>query len=162
VSITLKELKAELKKVVDAAVKRDNMKAVVEDLNKEIIARTKSGKGITKHNGAEKTLPELTKSTIRFRRYKGVASDTTPETSNLTETGKLLQSTNTVAFRAKGEIRIKTKKQQDKTERLLSVKSKKYGTREFKWFGLTKKQIGNATKSIQKMVDVAVRRFNNK
>jgi len=165
-ALTLKELQREMARLVREAAGAKTMRAVTTAVQKEVIDRTKEGKGVNIDGGVEKSLPKLADVTVKVREWSNergrLAADTTPSTSNLTRSGRMLKSTKVVAKKGIGEVRIKGKKNNAKATALLKVKSRQYGIRHFKWLAMTKKQIDRTTRNVQKLVDLAIKRLNNK
>ena len=70
-----------------------------------IVERTRGeGKGVKIRGGNRQPLKSLAQSTIRSRRYKKLHVSTSPETSNLTETGKMLDDLTYKTFVRKDAI----------------------------------------------------------
>jgi len=160
-TISIKQLKKELLKIANEAVKRDTMREAIEVIEKDIKKRTVEGKS---SRGAN--LPELAESTKRIRRHLGatgkLTGPTVPGLSNVTRSGKMINSVTSKAFRGKAIIKFRSAAQAKKMQKLLNVTSKQYGTRTFKWFVANKKNRKDSLDIIQVAVDKAVRRFNNK
>ncbi len=66
---------------------------------KAIRNRTKSGKGVRSTGGPERKFKKLSTQYIEFRRRSKLSSTTTPETSNLTFSGKMIRSIKTISVR---------------------------------------------------------------
>lgn len=79
-------------KVKDAQTAK-RLKMLGDYIANTVVERTRSGRGVKKMFGNISRLAPLKKSTIKKREmFRGLDSTTTPETSNLTMTGKMLRS----------------------------------------------------------------------
>jgi hypothetical protein len=82
-----------LRKAENEIKSRSNMKAIAQVSAEMIKDRTRfKSKGVEYRDGPEHKLARLELSTIKARRRKKLHSSTTPEKSNLTESGQLLDA----------------------------------------------------------------------
>lgn len=77
--------------VHDPAVYKALAKGYAEDARDLIHDRTKSGKGVAEMGGSTQNLKALAPSTIARRERLALHSSTSPATSNLTESGEMLE-----------------------------------------------------------------------
>jgi hypothetical protein len=119
-----------------------SLKQQMEDVPKIIKERTREGFGISGGEGRKKKLKELAESTIKSRRSKKLSSETTPSTSNLTETGKLLDG-------------IKVKSSNKKTVQIVSGREdvRDYIEKDRKFLGLTKGELTELDKKMEKLIN---------
>ena len=144
----------ELNAIIEAATDRNTMREVSSDMAENIKNRTRDGLGVNK-SGQEVPLKSLRPSTVTKRRQKKLHISTTPETSNLTETGRMLDSLEGISPRAKeGIVRPSTQSNRRKTEEVQKI--------GFRYFKASLKEQNAAAKLIQKKIDDAIRKFNNK
>jgi len=76
--------------IFDTARNKEVLREAGETAKKIIFDRTKAGIGVK--NKKRAPLGKLAQSTVRRRRLKDLASDTTPGKSNFTETGRTLDN----------------------------------------------------------------------
>lgn len=85
-----------VKAAVDAATSRKTKDRIGEEISEGIRTRTRSGQGVRKSEGDVTRLPKLKNTTVKRReglkRAGRLSKDTSPETSNLTRSGKMLGS----------------------------------------------------------------------
>lgn len=121
-----KQINKEMQKIVEKAVR----KKILPMIKEIILSRTRGeGKGVNREGGNRTKLAELEESTIRKRSRLQLHSETSPSRSNLTETGKLLDSMSlsfdgkniTVSFKGSRKRGNKTVRNQDIAE-YVSVK----------------------------------------
>lgn len=115
---TLKKLSSDIDKAIQRAIKtaskRKNMKVIAEHEAGIIRDRTRKGYGVLQRGKAKHKLKRLALSTKRARRKKRLHPSTSPDRSNLTETGQMLNALYGRSDRA-GEMKV-------------AVRSKRRGT----------------------------------
>lgn len=143
----------DLKKKVDGALREVLSKDTFNDIGKmtseQIKTRTRLGKGVPESEGSFQALKPLADSTVGIRKDKKKAGKlsalTTPNKSNLTETGELLdslkyQSTNT-------EVRIYIEGQQNQKKANDQVAQGR------KFMNLSKTEVREIIKYLQKKIE---------
>lgn len=92
----LQKFKKNIDKALDELTSNKNLGPISKDLEEIIRRRTRLGKGVDVSGGdntALKALKESTKASRRYKKKRGLLSDkTSPNKSNLTSTGQLLDS----------------------------------------------------------------------
>jgi len=146
-SIDIKNLQKELLSIIKESTDRATMKSVSKELADDIKKRTRDGKSSTGN------LPELQTPTVRIRKNVRLHRDTSPEKSNLTRGGALLNNIKTTAKAREGTVKMMGK-QAEKT-----LKLEKIG---FKFFNASKEESKRVVEFIQKAINKAIRKFNNK
>ncbi len=107
---TFKQYEKALKKAIKDAINSDvlDMLGTQEAIN--IRNRTRAGIGVSENGGNEVGFKNIKDTTVNVRRSKKVrrklSSDTTPETSNYTRTGKTLEKIKVRVSKQKKLIRI--------------------------------------------------------
>ena len=95
-------------KAFERAAKKAESKAVLSFLGDQMVGvvreRTRAGFGVEFDGDSESRFEPLAKSTIKARKKKTLHPDTTPSTSNLTETGEMLDSLKAKFAKASVEI----------------------------------------------------------
>lgn len=82
-----------MKKISEAVFTEKMVKNAGNRAVKIIRERTRGGEGLNRKDGRQlKPLAPLTDTTIRLRSEKNLSSETSPSTSNLTESGRMLNS----------------------------------------------------------------------
>lgn len=144
------DFSAKIEKLIREAASQDRVKAIGERIIEIIKTRTR-GEG----KGTYGKLKPLADSTIDARRQKRLHPDTTPETSNLTETGQLLDSLTAKATSDNGlTIYFKGRRTDGKTN--LEVAEAVSNARPF--FELSANEQKQVTKEFQRSVDDLVKR----
>ena len=90
----INDIIAKVKQTVSSLGKRSIMKQIGRDLTKEIVRRTRLGRGVKEQGSGTVPLKPLAasykKQRQRLRRRSTLSSKTTPAKSNLTKTGEML------------------------------------------------------------------------
>lgn len=86
----LKAFKAKIDKALDELVSPKTLKTVGDFEADLVKRRSRLGYGVPQDGGGKQKFKELAPSTIKARKRKKLAGETTPKKSNLTETGQLL------------------------------------------------------------------------
>lgn len=95
------------------------MDKVIKSLLSKVKSRILSGFGVSDFNQPKQKFKGLKDSYVSFRqRYKSLSSKTTPRTSNVTLTGKMLDSMIAVLLKNKIVFKFKTKAAQDKADKV--------------------------------------------
>lgn len=129
---------------------KSNMKDIAEKGAELIKSRTRSGKGVDVSGGEERALKPLARSTVERRRRKNLHPSTSPGKSNLTESGKMLDSIQgTVDSANNPRIEIAGAKNRKKA-------SEVQGDRPF--LNLSKKEIDTLKDEIKKKLIAEIRR----
>lgn len=95
IKLEIDKLKLKLKKTIadNISVTTNFYRSLGDYLVTTIRDRTRAGYGVSVPRGTKKPLKPLSSKYINFRiKYKGLSSETTPGTSNLTLTGHMLDS----------------------------------------------------------------------
>jgi hypothetical protein len=108
----IRRIREELEKAIREVTSSESLKKLAEDLPERIKVRTRLGYGVSDNGGPRKRLEPLAASTKRSKNYKKksgkLSNQTTPNRSNLTDTGELLD--NLVVESSKdSEVTIKPK-----------------------------------------------------
>lgn len=85
-------LLADIQKLAENVVDEKTLKIIGEELANDIRTRTKFSNVVKKFGASPTRMPFLQPSTILQRQKKRLAPDTSAKTSNLTETGEMLNS----------------------------------------------------------------------
>ena len=119
-ALTLKQLQQKLDGLVDDVVNKELTDKVGRKVVKTVKARTRDGLGVKNNGGKESKLKPIKKATKNIRKdlkKKGrLSGKTTPETSNLTRSGRMLDnigykaSKNEVVVAPKGKEQLKARK----------------------------------------------------
>lgn len=86
----LKKFKDKIDKALDELVSPKTLKTVGDFEASLVKRRSRLGYGVPKDGGGKVKFQDLATSTVKARKKKKLASETTPKKSNLTETGQLL------------------------------------------------------------------------
>ncbi len=92
------------RKIIKELRKASNLKVIAEDTAADVKKRTRLGNGVAKHGGKKFKLAPLKDKTVDRREFIDLSDMTKPTRSNLTETGKMLDSL--VGKSSKGNIKI--------------------------------------------------------
>lgn len=147
---------------------RDKVLKAIEDIEFDeffepmpdiIRSRTLDGYGITQDGGSKKNLKKLAKSTIIRREYldrQGLLSDnTTPVTSNLTQSGQMLDSIHLEKVNSR-KYRVELEDDRDDGESNNQIR--KYNEQKGRtFFGLTKSDRRTLERNVQKKLAVLMR-----
>ena len=127
----LKKIRDALKAIVIATSSRETMKEVAEYLVEEIPRRTRAGLGVSGKGKPAKNFKKLAPITVENRKEDpALSSKTTPSTSNLTHTGKMVDSINYKATTGKAIVKLqkpqatKAKKNIELGRRFMEVSDK--------------------------------------
>ena len=105
-AVQLNAILSRVKNKVKQAQSQKVLKEFGDFITEIIVERTRSGRGVKKMFGNISRLAPLKTSTIKKREmFAGLDNTTTPETSNLTMTGKMLRSIKTTVTEGKIIIR---------------------------------------------------------
>ncbi len=145
--MTLRELELKLKTLLDSTIDRQLMDTIGDHTSLVVKERTRRGYGVAKNEGPKKRLKGISESTKKRR--KGLAaqgqlsSETSPNKSNLTRTGKMLDD---IAYRAKAnEVLIYLKGNS-------STKAKKNADLGRIFMNLSKSEISIITKIVEEEI----------
>jgi len=152
-SIDIKDLMEEISKIVNEAVKRETVRTASEQLRDDIKERTRGGEGVDKQ-GNKKPLKNLQSTTVQIRKNTHLHQSTSPERSNLTRKGKMLDSMVVVAKKREGSIQFKNKSQSRKAKAVTDL--------GFRFFKASKEETKRVVDYIQDVVDKSIAKFNNK
>lgn len=99
--MNVRELKVKLNKLLGSDLKRQIGERIGQEMSQDIKERTQKGFGVDAPKGPKTRLKPLSPKYIKQRRYLQrtgqLASETTPQKSNLTKTGKML---NDIGYKA--------------------------------------------------------------
>ncbi len=129
-----------LNRILDEATSQTVMKNLGEVIKKKIIKRVKAGYGCAEDGSLLSILKPLAESTIASRRKKKLHKSTTASKSNLTETGKMLNSL--VVSVSDNTITISC------GEKL----KHKYTSEERPWFHMSEKEIDQVVEDLELVV----------
>lgn len=139
-----------INQVVDDSLSPSNMKKLAKEASRDMKKRTRRGIGVNENEGSELVLKPLKPITIELRRdlqLKGkLRNETSPEKSNLTRTGQLVDSIQGTAHK-KGigriflnSIRFNSKKNNRQVASELSEGGRKF-------FNLSRKEVISIAKN---------------
>lgn len=123
--------------------------------------RTRDGYGITEDNGAKRNLKKLAKSTIIRRelldRQGKLSSETTPFTSNLTQSGQMLDS---ITLKKISGKRYNVVFNEDRDDGETNAQLKRWNEKKGRvFFGLTKAERRTLERNVQKKINELVKRL---
>lgn len=114
------DFSAKLKKLLDAVVDQFTSKDAMQTLGDEAAAlikkRTRVGYGVAGPGATKSKLKPLSEPYKKQRKADGVAATTSPNKSNLTNTGKMLDNIGAVASKGKVTIGFSDADQEQKAE----------------------------------------------
>lgn len=153
----LKDIKLKLNNAID----NTSFEEYFRPIPKIIKDRTRSGTGITEDDGSAKKLKKLADSTIKGREYlksKGkLSSETTPKTSNLTQSGQMLDSIKLKKVSNK-KYSVVFKEGRNDGERNVIIKNRvEKAGRVF--FGLTKTERRILEKNLAKKINEVIKKI---
>lgn len=157
---TLRKLQRKLTEALDD-VEFDEYFEPIPDIIKE---RARGGQGITKDGGAKKNLKKLANSTMLGRELlerKGrLSSETSPVTSNLTQSGQMLDSIRLTKVNGKKYI---VEFEESRDDDKLNTDLVKYNEEKGRtFFGLTKTERRTLERNVQKKINALVKKtFKN-
>lgn len=159
-SIDAKDLVKELRKIITEATKRETVKAITDSTQKNIEERTRKGFGLSE-SGNKRPLKSLRPRTVKIRKQlkedgKLTGEGAIPQKSNVSRSGDLLKTMVTKSKKGEGEIKYNKQESQRKLGALLKLHS------GFRFFGVTNEEEKNIITNLRKIVNNAIRKFNNK
>ena len=139
--MTLKEFTRKLNNVLDNVGSSVQMTKVAKEAAKEIKTRTRQGDGVSQNLGNREKLKQLKASYKKRRRKLPLSSETTPDKSNLTQKGDMLNAIEGKGSRNRAEVFIKGPKNQEK-----ALRQSEAGR---KFMNLSKKEVDKAVNIIE-------------
>jgi hypothetical protein len=139
----LNDFKKHINDAIDKSLNRQNMNIIIDKMAERIEKRTRSGRGVNQHWGIDKPLKKLKPITIQLReelQQDGeLDSRTSPRKSNLTRTGRLLDSIRTsVIGRGLARIFLRSSRGDGKSNESVAEELAQGGRKFFKF---SKKEI---------------------
>lgn len=151
--MTVKEMRKKLETVLEDTINKELMSEIGELVAKTVKDRTRDGFGVSENYENKKALKPLTAATKRIRtgvQKKGqLSSQTTPETSNLTRSGRML---NNIGYNASDkEVIILPKGKEQLKARDVS--------KDRPFMNLSKQEINTVIKLIKNKINIGIKKI---